>query len=41
MQRKVSLSLELKNQADEELNNENYRNAIKLYHHSLLYIKGM
>jgi len=41
MQRKVSLSLELKNQADEELNNENYRNAIKLYHHSLLYIKGL
>jgi len=41
MKRKVSISLELKNKGVEELQMSNYRNAMKYFHHSLLYLKGL
>lgn len=41
MKRKVSMSLELKSKGCEELEGGKYRQAIKYFHQSLLYLKGL
>ena len=40
MKAKVTIAMELKNKGEEELQRKDYREATKLFHKALLYIKG-